>query len=214
MKRYIKIALIVFSILLSGYTNLSADNQNKILAEIENKLNSIKSLQVDFVQEVNSGVFATIDRTEGKIFIQEGDRFRIESDEQTIVSDSVVIWIYSAENKQVKIDSVYKIDDLVRPSEYLFTFKDGYDVTLLDDNQCDFGECFKVLLKAENDDSFIKEMTLAIDPDTYLTHKAEYKDINGNLVTVTFSKYKIDKKIPPEVFEFKTPKGVEEVRLP
>ena len=214
MKNSLKIFLAVAVSLIWFGADIRAGNQDKILAEIENKLNSIKTLQVDFVQEVNSGVFATIDRTEGKIFLQEGDKFRIESDEQTIVSDSVVIWIYSAENKQVKIDSVYKIDDLVRPSEYLFTFKDGYNVTLLDDNQCDFGNCFKVLLKAENDDSFIKEMTLLIDPETYLTHRAEYKDINGNLVTVTFDKYKIDKKIPPEVFEFKTPKGVEEVRLP
>jgi outer membrane lipoprotein carrier protein len=195
-------------------STLFASEEDKILAEIENNLKAIKTMKVDFEQEVSSGVFATIDKSSGKIYMTSGDRFRVETDEQVIVSDSVLLWIYSIENKQVRIDSVHKIDELVRPSEYLFNFKEGYNADLLEERKCDFGDCYQVLLKASSEDEFIKEMKLYIDAETSLTQRAEYKDINGNLVTIRFKKYKIDKKIPPEIFNFKTPKGVEEIRLP
>ena len=191
-----------------------ASEEDRILDEIEKKLDKIKTLQVEFEQQVTSGVFSTIDKTKGRIYLTSDDRFRVETDEQEIVSDSVLIWVYSVENKQVKIDSVHKIEDLVRPSEYIFTFKEGYDIDLLEDRECEFGDCYKIRLKSSAEDDFIREMTLYIDMENYLTQKAEYTDINGNLVTIEFKKYKIDKKIPPEIFQFKTPKGVEEIRLP
>ena len=191
-----------------------ASEEDRILAKIEKKLKTIKTLKVDFVQEVKSGVFATIDKSSGKIYMTANDCFRVESDDQTIVSDSILLWVYSPENKQVRIDSVHKVDELIRPSEYLFNFKEGYTADLLTDRKCDFGDCYQVILSASEKDEFIGEMKLYIDSETYLTHTAEYRDINGNLVTVNFKNYKIDREIPPELFIFKTPKGVEEIRLP
>jgi outer membrane lipoprotein-sorting protein len=213
--KHIQIISIWLAISLMALSStLCASEEDKILAEIEKNLKAIKTLKVDFEQEVSSGVFATIDKSSGKIYMTSGDRFRIETDEQIIVSDSVLLWVYAIENKQVRIDSVHKIDELVRPSEYLFNFKEGYNADLLEERKCDFGDCYQVLLKATSKDEFIGEMKLFIDPKTSLTQRAEYKDINGNLVTIRFKKYNIDKNIPPDIFNFKTPKGVEEIRLP
>ncbi len=218
VKEYMKQLHIIAVWLIIGLVTLSsmlyASEEDKILAEIESNLKAIKTLKVDFEQEVSSGVFATIDKSSGKIYMTSGDRFRIETDEQVIVSDSILLWIYSVENKQVRIDSVHKIDELVRPSQYLFNFKEGYKADLLEDRKCDFGDCYQILLKASSEDEFIEEMKLYIDPKTSLTQRAEYRDINGNLVTIRFKKYNIDKNIPAEIFNFKTPKGVEEIRLP
>jgi outer membrane lipoprotein carrier protein len=191
-----------------------SSEEDRVLKAIEEKLNSIETLSVEFVQEVNSGVFATIEKTEGKIYLADGDRFRIETDEQVIVSDSVFLWVYSVENKQVKIDSVDEVEDMVKPSDYLFSFKEDYNADLTLKSECDFGECLEVVLKSKQKDNFIKQMKLYIEADTYLTHRAEYTDINGNLVTVKFDKYKLNNKIPRQIFQFKTPKGVEEIRLP
>jgi outer membrane lipoprotein-sorting protein len=214
MKKMVNISIFVCLLIVLTAANSFSSEEDKILSKIEDRLSEIKTLQVDFEQEVSSGVFATVDKTSGKIFMTNDDRFRIESDDQVIVSDSVLIWVYSVENKQVKIDSVNKVDDLVRPSEYLFTFKEGYHADLLPDEECDFGPCYKIILRANDKDNFIKEMALYVNQKTFLTQRAEYKDINGNLVTIRFKDYKIDKKIPPDIFIFKTPKGVEEIRLP
>ncbi|MBD3218474.1 MAG: hypothetical protein GF310_09380 [candidate division Zixibacteria bacterium] len=214
MRKPLHITISSAIIILLFVINLSASKEDDVLKKIDNRLEEIETLQVEFEQEVSSGVFATVDKTSGKIVLSNNDKFRIETEDQTIVSDSILIWVYSVENKQVKIDSVHKVDDLVRPSEYVFTFKEGYEADLLADNECDFGECFKILLTALDKDNFIKEMYLFIDPENFLTKRAEYKDINGNLVTIRFKDYKIDRKIPPEIFKFKTPKGVEEIRLP
>jgi outer membrane lipoprotein-sorting protein len=214
MKKLVQNIIFGVAVLLFLSVGLLASKEEEVLKKIDRRLEDIETLQVDFEQEVSSGVFATVDKTSGGIFLTDDDRFRIETDDQTIVSDSVLIWVYSVENKQVKIDSVHEVDDLVRPSDYIFSFKEGYEADLLTDTTCDFGTCYKIVLTALEKDNFIKEMYLFIDPETYLTRRAEYKDINGNLVTIRFKDYKIDRKIPAEIFKFKTPKGVEEIRLP
>ncbi|MBD3382974.1 MAG: hypothetical protein GF404_12360 [candidate division Zixibacteria bacterium] len=214
MKNTIVTSCLILMFTFSMVTLLHGAKEEDVLAEIEKNLNSIETLSVEYTQKVNSGVFATIDSTGGKIFLASGDRFRIESDRQTIVSDSVVLWVYSEENRQVRIDSVKNVDDLVKPSDYLFSFKKDYVADLLIEDSCDFGECFQVLLKSRQDDNFIKEMKLYIDSKTHLTRRAEYTDINGNLVTIRFDKYMLNKKLPSQLFEFNTPKGVEEIRLP
>jgi outer membrane lipoprotein carrier protein len=214
MNRIVIIFVMIFLLICLLAGNILASEEDKILSAIEKRLKEIQTLKVDFEQEVSSGVFATIDKSSGKIYLAANDRFRVETDEQEIVSDSILLWVYSVENKQVKIDSVHKIDDLVRPSEYVFSFKEGYQADLLVDRECDFGDCYKIVLKSPEEDNFIKEMLLLIDSESFLTRKAEYKDINGNLVTISFKNYKIDKKIPNEIFQFKTPKGVDEIRLP
>jgi outer membrane lipoprotein-sorting protein len=44
--------------------------------------------------------------------------------------------------------------------------------------------------------------------------RVRYTDINDNTITIDFSHLQLGAEVAPERFRFKTPKGVEEVRLP
>lgn len=192
----------------------SGQEAKKILAELQDRYDKLVDLEVDFKQEVHSGVFASVERTSGKMYLSSGDKFRVQTDEQVIVSDGEFLWVYSKENKQVTIDKVAKSRDLVRPSDYLFSFRETYRHELLPDTLLRKSECTVVRLVCEEKNEFIQQMTLYISKLDLLTHRATYIDINGNTVIVDFHDLKIDKGISDDIFRFETPRGVEEVRLP
>jgi len=192
----------------------SGQDAKTVLAELQDRYDELVDLEVDFTQEVHSGVFASVERTSGKMYLASGDKFRVQTDEQAIVSDGELLWVYSKENKQVTIDKVAKSHDLVRPSDYLFSFREAYRHELLPDTVIEKDECTVVRLVCEEKNEFIQQMTLYISKSDLLTHRAVYVDINGNTVIVDFSDLKIDEGLPDDIFRFKTPKGVEEVRLP
>ncbi|MCK4656292.1 MAG: outer membrane lipoprotein chaperone LolA [candidate division Zixibacteria bacterium] len=203
----------ILLLLLCVPQGLGNDPQ-EILTELQERYDKLSDLAVDFVQEVHSGVFAAVERTSGKMFLGSGDRFRVQTDEQTIVSDGKMLWVYSKENKQVTIDKVAKSRDIVRPSDYLFTFRESYTSNLLPDTAISKVECITIQLVCEEKDEFIQQMTLYIGREDLLTHRASYVDINGNNIIIDFSNLKIDRGLPDDVFFFETPEGVEEVRLP
>jgi chaperone LolA len=192
----------------------SGEDPQVVLSGLQERYDKLSDLAVDFVQEVHSGVFASVERTSGKMFLASGDKFRMQTDEQTIVSDGKLLWVYSRENKQVTIDKVAKSRDIVRPSDYLFTFRESYTSYLLPDTTISKVECITIQLVCEEKDEFIQQMTLYVGREDLLTHRASYVDINGNNVIIDFSDLKVDKGLPDNLFFFETPKGVEEVRLP
>lgn len=193
---------------------VSADDSRKILEKLQEKYDNLTDLEIDFKQEVHSGVFTSVERESGKMYLAKGDKFRVQTDEQTIVSDGKLLWVYSKENKQVVIEKLSGANDLVRPSDYIFSFRESYKTTMLPDTVIDKTECRTVRFSCDGEDEFIQEMTLYVGKDDLLTHRAVYIDINANGVEIDFSKIKVDKGIPGKIFRFKTPKGVEEVRIP
>ena len=211
MTRY---AILSILLLLLWASQGSGGDPQLILTELQERYDKLSDLAADFVQEVHSGVFAAIERTSGKMFLASGDKFRVQTDEQTIVSDGKMLWVYSRENKQVTIDKVAKSRDIVRPSDYLFSFRESYTSHLLPDTTIGKVECITVQLVCGEKDEFIQQMTLFVGKEDRLTHRASYIDINGNNVIIDFSNVKVDKGLPDDLFFFETPKGVEEVRLP
>lgn len=208
------ILLTVILIAIMSIGGVQAQTSKDVLADLQQRYDDLDALEVSFEQRVYSGVFASTQKTSGKMYLAKGDKFRMQTDDQTIVSDGKLLWVYSKENKQVTIDKISKTADLVRPSDYLFTFRESYAATLLPDTSLGNIECRRVELVSDEKDEFIQQMILFVGKEDQLTHRAEYIDINGNKVEIVFKDLKIDKELKPETFIFETPKGVEEIRLP
>jgi outer membrane lipoprotein-sorting protein len=200
-KQYILI--IAVFVCLASVSLAETDESAVILGRLQQKYESLVDLRTDFEQSVYSGVFASVEETKGKMFLGKDDKFRIESDEQCIVSNGELLWVYSVENKQVTISQVAKAEDLVRPSDYLFSFRENYSTKMLADTSYNDIDCYRVKMVCD-----------AGGKRDMLTHEAKYVDINGNTVEITFENLQIDKGLEPDTFNFATPDGVEEIKLP
>jgi len=193
---------------------LAFADQPKLLQKLQDRYDNLASLEVEYTQEVHSGVFSSVQKTSGKMYFAKQDKFRLQTDDQAIVSDGKTLWVYNKANEQVTIDKLDETLDLVRPSDYLFAFRESYSSVLLPDTTIDKKQCAVVRLVSDNKDEFIQQMTLYVTENDLLTVRAVYLDVNGNTVVVDFDKARIDEDLPSDTFIFKTPRGVEEVRLP
>lgn len=173
-----------------------------------------KTFTVKFTQTVSAGDFFDDDKTSGKMLLSYPDKFRVETPEQTLASDGDSLWTYSVENKQVTIESMIGLEDVVTPADYLFRFKEHYDLEYDSTETIAKHQCHQLSLKSKDDNQYVRSMKVFIDTETSLVRRVIYRDLNDNKITLDFSDWKLGEQIESSEFRFKTPSGVEEVRVP
>jgi outer membrane lipoprotein carrier protein len=210
----LKISLVVFILLVGVLTDrgecITAD---ELALQVENKYRSFKSLCMDFVRVVRSDIFETESSTQGKMVFGNPDKYRIETSDETIVSDGKFIWTYSAENKQVIKNLADRSGDFFKPYQYLSDFRTNYIPQLKGEEKVDRSDCFLLLLSPRKKDVFIKKMTIWVDKKSFLAKSLTYEDSNDNQVTLTFQHIKANRKIQDSEFIYRASPGVEEVDL-
>ncbi len=167
-----------------------------------------------FSQNVSTGDFFDDEKATGSLIMNYPRQFRIETQEQTLVSNGDTLWSYSVENRQVTVELVTKSEETITPSDYLFNFKKNFDVSYDSTEIIDKAKVHRFSLRAKSADQFVRTMQVYIDANTYLVRRVTYRDLNDNKITLDFSDWKLGIKVAPDKFRFKAPRGVEEVRIP
>lgn len=185
----------------------------ELALKVESKYRSFESLSMDFVRVVRSEVFETESAVEGKMVFKNPDKFRIQTEDETITSDGKFVWTYSAENQQVIKNLADRSRDFFRPYQYLSDFRSMYLPRLNGEEKVDRDGCFRLLLFPKTKEAFIRKMTVWVDKKSLLAKRLEYEDSNDNQVTLTFQHIKANHKIKDSEFIYQAPPGVEEVDL-
>jgi len=199
-------------VILSAAT--SVPDPVSIVEKSETLYAGAKTFSATFTQLVSSGDFFEPEATEGKLLMRYPESFRIETAEQVIVSDGDTLWSYSDENKQVTIEPVANVNEMVTPADYLFHFKADYELKY--DTLLSFGKekAHRLQLTRKSKDHYVQSMELWIGSVSSHILRVRYLDINDNEVVLEFSEWKFGIKIDPSRFRFSAPEGVEEIRLP
>jgi chaperone LolA len=197
-------------VLASSGSSITAD---QLARQVEDKYRSFETLSMDFVRMVRSKVFETKTTVQGKMMFKNPDKFRIETQDETVTSDGKFVWTYSAENAQVIKNLADRSEDFFKPYQYLSDFRSRYVPKLEGAEKIDGDRCFKLALTPKENDAFIKNMTVWVDQKSLLAQRLIYQDLNGNQVTLTFQHIKPNRKIKDSEFVYQVPPGVEEVDL-
>ena len=70
----------------------------------------------------------------------------------------------------------------------------------------------KILLKPTKAQPDLKELTLTIDPQTYLVQTLEFSNAYGDFTRMNFSGTQLNVSLDPNFFKFTPPPGVQVVR--
>jgi outer membrane lipoprotein-sorting protein len=204
----------IFLILMMVVPPVFAQDALSIAEKSEALYQRAGSFTTRFTQQVSTGGFFEDEQTSGVLLMEYPDRFRIETPEQVIACDGDTIWSYSVENKQVTIEQVDKTEDLVTPADYLFNFRENYNIAFDTTLTLNDIKTYKLLLHSKSGEDYVQSMELYVNGDTYAVSRVKYTDINDNIITIDFSDLELGTKIDSQRFRFKTPRGIEEVRLP
>lgn len=200
----------VFLIYFSGFIKGGyCIDGSEIIKRVKQKYNTIESFSADFKQIFHWKLVGEAQENNGKIFLKNVDKFRIETNGQLIISDGTTLWTYSKINNQVIIDNMESSEEVMLPREIFLKFSKDYRPLLLGSERLTDADCYIVHLIANSENLFIKEMKVWIDKKNWLTLKIEHVDINENTTIYELSNILINKKIDKQKFTYKIPSNVE-----
>lgn len=183
-----------------------------VLSKVQKKYETVHDASVNFTQHVRFGVMNTEQSFTGRFLMKKGGMYRIEGEEQTIVTDGHSVWTYSRDNHQVVVD-VYRDDPKsFSPDKVLVNVPKNYYATLLPDEE-NKDDTAVLKLTPKDEKSQIKWMKVWINRADWLMRKIQLQDISDNLTTYTLSDIRLNTNLQDSVFRFSPPAGVEVIDL-
>ena len=122
---YITILFAVVTVTFAG------DDPTTIVSRMQKRYDKIEDATIVFQQHIVFGVMNNEQEFSGTLVLKKGNQYRIELEDQTIVTDGKSVWSYSKSNNQVLIDKFHDDPKSLSPDRLLVKVPDEYQTTIL-----------------------------------------------------------------------------------
>ena len=191
----------------------SANDVESIIKKVRSTYDKIKSLETHFVQVSVWSLAGEEQRSEGKLYLQEKNNYRVETDTQLIVTDGTTVWTFAKDRNQVIIDRLTESKENPLPREILLKYTKNSRKELLGETQVGGTPCYEIVFLPEDDDAFIVSTRAWISKKDWLAVKIEQEDVNENITRYELSQIKINPPLDKALFSFTIPATAEVVDL-
>ncbi len=173
----------------------------EVLENVRTKYSQMNDVSADFVQSVKLRYKQSGQKTDGTIQLKKGNRYRIETDQQTIVTDGKKIWMYSPSNKQVLIDVFKPNRQQFSPDKFLIGLPKDFSASKLDTAN---GLLILTLepTKGTTQSLMMTGVKVLVKRDSWLVERIEYTENNGTMTTIALSNIRFNKGIADTNFRF------------
>jgi outer membrane lipoprotein carrier protein len=148
----------------------------------------------------------------GTLYLKKGNKYRIETEDKTIVTDGKTSWIYMPASKQVVVDNFREDKNTISPDKFLLSVPSDYYVVLISSKLTDSDTTYILRLTPKSDNSFIRSIRLIVTGN-WTVRSAEISDMNDTEYTYTVKELKTNSGFSDSKFEFNPPKGAQVVDL-
>ncbi len=208
--KYFLSTILIFSFIIQIY----AADVGKIIKNVQNKYHKISLLYVDFKQINRFQLTNLQNEVFGSIWVAQDNKFRLETEDQTMVSDGEKFWRYNKLENQVLIDYAKKSQQDVFLNNFFFKISDYYDSQIIREDKSGKTKIFEIRLTPKTpEESFFKYVKVWIVDGSWELQKVVYVDFNDNEVEYQIEKMDLDKSPSENLFKFQTPEGAEVVDL-
>lgn len=189
-----------------------AQDAETVFQRLQAKYDTLESLRADFTQTMTSTYSDDTAYSSGTLLLSN-DRYRVETEDQTIVSDGTTTWIYVHSEQQVLINDAIQDETTFSPTEFFQHYDERYEATDVAPVQLDDESHYRLHLQPTRSDSFFREMTLWLrDRDTLVT-RLDILDVNETRMTFDLKNITVNIPLEGNPFTFTPPDGVEIVDL-
>jgi chaperone LolA len=189
------------------------DTASEILGKVRERYEEIEDAEIVFSQEVTFARSSLEQKASGRLLLEKENRYRLELNDQTVVTDGVAVWSYSAATGQVVIDAFKADERFLTPEKVLTGAPDDFSASVLERHESGRGETVVLKLTPRSDDSFVTSLKLWVDADSWLIRQVELLEFSGKKTTYTISKLNTNIGLPADTFSFTPPEGAEVVDL-
>ena len=219
MKKIAPAAALLATFLLLTAQPARAQDAAAIVSSIQKKYASINDLNSKFTQETRIKDLEEKILSSGKVWFKKPGMMKWQYEEpwkDTIVSDGKKVWYFDSRENQVtetEIDSVwagslgsYTVISILEDLDRLFDVRPGA-------GSADERGNVLLDLKQKNQEQS-KQVTIAVDPKTYMLREIIIGDVFGNTTVIKLGAAEVNLGIPDSFFAFKKPKEASTVTFP
>ncbi|MEX0602908.1 MAG: outer membrane lipoprotein carrier protein LolA, partial [Bacteroidota bacterium] len=135
----------------------------EVTTRIHRRYSMIDNATAEFTQHVKFS-FSRLEQTfAGILTMKKPNKFRIESEHQTLVTDGSTVWAYSPVNNQVVIDRYKENENSISPERFLLNLPASYYVSVLGSEREGGADFLTLKLVPRDDRSFVKSAKLWVD---------------------------------------------------
>ena len=196
--------LALVTVLFTGQVH--AQSGDDLLDRLRERYESTDALRARFTQTIGD---ATMEGT----LVLRGDAYRIETGDQTLVTDGETAWVYSKLDEQVLVNDAIKDETAFSPADFFTNYPDRFDVEVIGNEIVDGARHETLKLTPKNDDAFLREVTLFVRSTDALPTRVQIVDGNGTRVAFDLQDVEVNPTLGGDVFRFDAPIGAEVVDL-
>lgn len=182
------------------------------LASLQQQYDSLEALRASFVQVTSSEFASDSTRIEGTVLLS-GERYRVESPSQTVVTDGQTTWIYSPVDSQVVVNDAAAEASTLTPETFLSAATQHYrvDSTRTAGRE---GTPHHVLdLQSTAPSTRFREATLWVRQSDRVVTRLQATDRNGSTLDLRLHDIVVNPPVGANAFTFSSPAEVEVIDL-
>jgi outer membrane lipoprotein carrier protein len=207
------VGIVLMAVIVVSQGFAAEETAEGVLDKMKGRYDEIVDLQMKFSQKTTFELSSVQQEMEGTLFLKKQNKYRIETNGQTIVTDGETVWSYNPATKQVLIDH-FKLDaNAITPERILGAAPQDFATSLLGTQKLGKTDVYVLKLIPRGEQSMVKSMKLWIDHATWLIKKAELTDVNGKVTEYTVTDVKVNSGLADGRFVFQAPEGSEIVDL-
>ncbi|MDH7515238.1 MAG: outer membrane lipoprotein chaperone LolA [Bacteroidota bacterium] len=182
-----------------------------IIKKVQEKYEDLNDVVITFTQTVRFKVSRAEQETSGTLYFKKKNKYRIETDQRTVVTDGKTSWSWTPQNRQV-IVSAYKEDSYSMSPERIFlSIPQDYYAALVGEEKILSEACYVLKLTPKESGS-ARTMKVWVAKN-WVIRKVEIVEAGGTVTTYTIKDVVTDKGIPDSRFEFTPPPGADIIDL-
>lgn len=211
--RFLVVAVaILLASMFTSASRLAAQDAEEIFERLKDTYESIDALRAEFSQTMSSE-FMDEEATSRGLLIASGEKYRVETDGQTLVTDGAVTWVYMPSQGQVLINDNTDDEATFSVSEFLFDYDDKFELSDARSTSLDGESHYVVTLEPRSNDAFFTEATLWMRSRDNVVTRLEVVDVNGTKMLFRLMNIQLNPKLEAGIFSFTPPEGAEVVDL-
>ncbi|MBC7185482.1 MAG: outer membrane lipoprotein carrier protein LolA [Calditrichaeota bacterium] len=183
-----------------------------VVRKVRATFESLKTMRARFTQTFEWQLVGESQKTAGTLAAAKGDRYRIETEDQLIVTDGKTVWNFSKANKQVIVDELGKTADAPLMRDLMLRYAEGYTAVLKGQEAIGGSDCFVVELRPKGEE-FITAVTLWVDGKLWVPLRVRQVDVNDNVNVYELQDVELNVTLPPGLFTFEPPAGAEVIDM-
>lgn len=172
---------------------------------------AIDNIVARFTQQVKMGFSKLEQKFSGTLTMKKPNRYRLEAEHQTLVTDGFTVWAYSPSSKQLLIDRYKENQNSISPEQFLVNLPSNYYASVLGTEEN--GALVILKLVPKDDRSFIKSVKLWVENGSWIVRKIQIVDVNDSENVYTISELKVNSDVKDASFTFTPPPGTDVVDL-